>query len=108
MTRLEISFNIAENYAKQYAEFNGLTDEDKRHVVNGLLSIVNWYNKQEELGDKTPAHGFLGSFLEGVVKNDFIKAVTNADPVNFRCLAVYARFIFNIMPKDYREKAKLL
>ena len=79
-------------------EVNELTDDEFNHVVNCLKSIWNWYE-----------HGYHpGSFITAMIKNNFIVACGAADNVNVKVLSLYAKFIYNCLPCDYKDKAKSL
>lgn len=72
--------------------------KDIDHIIDGLESIVNWYNSR----------CYPGGFLSAVLKNDLMAACSRADKTNKRVLPIYASFIYNKLPLDYTEKAKEL
>jgi len=80
-------------------EKRNITDEDMQQILRCLHSIAKWYWTGEEV---------LGHFLTYVVQNDFIKASTQADGSNVKALDVYARFLYNRLPSDWRLKALAL
>ena len=79
-------------------ESETLRAEEKKHVLHCLMSLCRWYNE-----GMRPGH-----FLEAVLKNDFMAAVGRADSTNIKILPIYAKFLYNLMPVDYAEKAKKL
>ena len=96
---LEKDLNEAKikEWCTQFGEFNKLRRPDKDHIVNQLCTIVKWYDGKRSLSD-------LGHFLKAVIQNDFINATCRADLANYRCLCVYAKFLYNMIPMDYVEK----
>lgn len=74
-----------------------LSEEDITHITSILYNIVLWYYDRPS---------GLGGFGSHILRNDFRKAVLNADNVNLRAIRIYALFMFNIMPQDYIEKAQ--
>lgn len=85
-------------YVKSEAHVT-LNKEEIEHVAHGLENIQQWYYNDQNI---------LGHFLTSVVKNDFIKAVCNADSTNIKALVVYAKFLYNRLPFDYMIKVKKL
>lgn len=83
-------------WAKEQALAKGLDEEELDHVVTCLHHIYLWYKENYP----------IGSFLTYVVKNDFIGASCAADKTNVKVLPVYARFLWNCAPGDWREKGK--
>jgi hypothetical protein len=75
-----------------------LTDEELDHVADCCMSIYNWYRE-----GLRPGH-----FLTGVLLNDLDMAVGCADHTNKKALALYIKFLYNVAPGDWREKAKEL
>ena len=66
------------------------------HIAMCMHYIYRWYHDGYPLGD----------FLTAVVQNDFCKACIKADNTNRKALYLYALFLANKIPGDYREKAK--
>jgi len=58
--------------------------------------IYRWYHKDYPIGD----------FLTAVVRNDFTEACFQADDINRKAFYLYALFLANKIPMDYRMKAK--
>ncbi len=72
-----------------------LTTEDIYHVAMCLEHIQKWYFE-----------GYpLGSFLTAIVNDNFCEACFRADDINLRALKLYAYFMHNHLPDDWREKA---
>jgi len=69
--------------------------EDLDHVSMCMEHIHKWYFENYPLGD----------FLTAVVRNDFMYACLKADMVNQKALYLYAMFMANKIPGDYRSKA---
>ena len=76
-------------------EYEGLLPEDTlNHLTMCLEHITFWYNK-----------GYpIGSFLTAVLQNDFMRATCLADDINRKYLYVYAKFIYDRLPADYKER----
>ena len=71
-----------------------LTPAEIAHIAKGMHNIYLWYTGGNHLGD----------FLVAVVKNDFSNACLQADDINTKGLRLYALFLANKIPLDYREK----
>lgn len=61
-----------------------------------LSDIQRWY--WEDLP--------IGHFLTALLENDLMETVGRADEVNVKVLSLYAKFLYNMMPMDYKVKAK--
>lgn len=72
-------------------------EEIINHVTTCLEHLCRWYN------DPT---AYIGKFVRYLLLNDFTSTVGMADSVNTRLLDVYATFIYQYLPGDYKEKAK--
>jgi len=72
--------------------------EEVEHVAHCLRLIVDWYF------DRLP-HYDLDPFILAVLRNDFSDACGQADNTNARVLPVYAKFLYNNLPLDYKTKA---
>ena len=81
-----------------YSEYQQLDLKEQEHLIAQLSTIVQWYND--------PTETSLGHFLTAVVKNDFVNAVSRADKTNIRCLIIFAQFLYNYLPLDYKQKAE--
>lgn len=72
-----------------------LTLDELDHVAMCMHHIYKWYWE-----------GYpIGSFLTAVVRNDLCNACFEADNVNRRVLYLYALFLANKLPMDWRIKA---
>jgi len=71
------------------------TVDDLDHVAMCMHHIYRWYHEGYPIGD----------FLVSVVRNDFMEACLRADDVNRKAFYLYALFLSNKIPFDYREKA---
>lgn len=78
-------------------EERNMKEEDLNEIERLLKDLNDWYYD--------PVHTSLGHFLTYVVKNDFVNASCQADSTNVKALDVYARFVYNRLPKDWRSKA---
>ena len=65
------------------------------HVAMCMHHIYRWYQEDYPIGD----------FLKAVVKNDLCEAFFRADDANRKSLYLYALFLHNKLPADYRKKA---
>lgn len=65
------------------------------HITICMEDISRWYYENYPIGD----------FLTAVVKNDFSEACFQADDTNRKVLYLYALFLANKIPYDYRLKA---
>lgn len=75
-----------------------LDEEGVDHVTYCISSINWWYVTAEPLSD----------FLTAVVKNDLMEACGRADDINRKVLSIYAKYLHNCIPEDYKEKARNL
>lgn len=71
------------------------TPNELDHISMCMEHILKWYYEDYPIGD----------FLTSVVKNDFCEACYHADNVNRRALYLYAIFLANKIPFDYKDKA---
>ena len=81
-------------WVKDQWQAKGLTEDETDHVVRCMFSIFLSYHSEYE----------LGHFLTAVVENDFGKACGRADKINLKALGLYALFLFNVAPMDYKAK----
>ena len=65
------------------------------HISTCMHYIYLWYHEDFP----------IGRFLSAVVKNDFCEAAFQADNINQKALYLYALFLANKIPLDYRMKA---
>lgn len=65
------------------------------HIAMCMHHIFEWYHKDFPIED----------FLTAVVRNDFSEACFQADNINRKALYLYALFLANKLPLDYRQKA---
>ena len=72
------------------------TLDDLDHIAMCMDHIRQWYYEDYP----------VGPFLTAVVRNDFREACFQADDVNRRALFLYALFLANKLPLDYRRKAE--
>jgi len=84
-------------WVREEPEGRSLSIEETAHVVTCLRDIVLWY------GGGLPDYD-LDPFMIAVVKNDFMRACGEADDINRKILPLYAKFLFNNLPGDWREK----
>jgi len=102
ITRKQVEDYVRENAematgAAKFPAKGPLSEDDITHITSILYNIVLWYYDQPS---------GLGGFGGHIIKNDFRKAVLNADATNLRAIRIYALFMYNIMPADYIEKAE--
>ena len=71
------------------------TPDELDHIAMCMHHIYRWYHEGYPIGD----------FLTAVVRNDFCEACYHADDVNRKALYLYAIFLANKIPFDYRKKA---
>jgi len=76
-----------------------IDDDDFKNILRCLHDLASWYWEQNIV---------LGHFLTYVVKNDFVRASTQADSSNVKALDVFARFVYNRLPSDWRQKGQAL
>ena len=84
-------------WVREQPEGEHLSIEETAHVVLCLRDIVLWY------GGGLPGYA-LDPFMVAVVKNDFVRACGEADDVNGKVLPLYAKFLYNNLPGDWRQK----
>jgi hypothetical protein len=82
-------------WVKVQSEAKAFDTEQIDEVAQGLFRMCQWYEGK-------PAS--FGHFLTAVLSNDFVKAVNRADLTNRASLPIYARFLYNEFPADYKEK----
>lgn len=80
----------------EQTEIKDLGDEELNHVAMCLHHLYLWH--KEDLP--------VGHFLSAVLKNDFMEACGRADNTNKKVLPIYAMFLYNYAPIDYKTKAK--
>ena len=102
ITRKQVEDYVRENAematgAAKFPAKGPLSEDDITHITSILYNIVLWYYDQPS---------GLGGFAGHIIKNDFRKAVLNADTTNLRAIRVYASFMYNMMPGDYMQKAE--
>jgi len=78
-------------------EKQALIEKDLDHVAMCMHHIYLAYHRI------IPPTG-LGHFLTAVIQNDFMEACGRADSTNRLVLPLYATFIYNCVPGDYRER----
>lgn len=72
-----------------------LTLDELDHIAMCMHHIYKWYYE-----------GYpIGGFLSAVVRNDFSEACLLADGANRKALYLYALFVLNKIPWDYKKKA---
>lgn len=72
-----------------------LTSAEFDHIAMCMYHIDRWYHEGYPIGD----------FLTAVVRNEFSEACIRADDTNRKVLYLYALFLANKLPHDYRKKA---
>lgn len=72
-----------------------IDQEEIEHISMCMEHIQKWYFEDYP----------IGHFLTAVVRNDFCEACFHADDANRKALYLYALFLANKMPFDYRKKA---
>jgi len=82
-------------WVRVQSEAKDFNDEQIEHVTYNIHHMCQWYEGK-------PAS--FGHFLTAVLSNDFVKAVNRADLTNRAALPIYARFLYNEFPADYKEK----
>lgn len=73
-----------------------LTTKDVDHVAMCIHHIYLWYHNKQP----------LGHFLTAVVQNKFGETCGRADITNSKVLPIYATYLYNYAPMDYKKKAK--
>lgn len=71
-------------------------DGDLDHIAMCMHHIYRWYHEGYPIGD----------FLTAVVRDEFSSACFRADGTNKKALYLYALFLANKIPYDYRLKAR--
>ena len=72
-----------------------MSHEEIKHVGMCMHHIYQWHMKV----DDRPG---LGHFLTAVVRNDFMEACVRADDANAKALVLYAKFIRDNAPLDWK------
>jgi len=72
-----------------------IDQEEIEHISMCMEHIYRWYFEDYPIGD----------FLTAIVRNDFCEACFHADGMNRKALYLYALFLANKLPFDWREKA---
>ena len=94
MNREEIEYWARQNAEGLMPEIP-LAQEEIEHISMCMEHIQRWYFEGYPIGD----------FLTAVVRNDFSEACFQADGTNRKALYLYALFLSNKLPYDYRKKA---
>lgn len=81
-------------WVKEQPEAKDFDAEQIDHIAHGLRRLLEWYENRKVA---------MGSFLTAVLENDFIEATTRADKTNTKALPIYAKFLYNMMPMDYKK-----
>jgi len=71
-----------------------LADEEVSHIVDCLEAIQQWYDLDWP----------LGHFLTAVVRDRFVDACCLADDTNSKALILYALYVHNKLPANYKDK----
>ena len=71
-----------------------LAPEELDHVAMCMDHIRAWYYQDRP----------IGHFLTAVVRNDLCEACFKADSTNLKALKMYALFLHNHLPADWRKK----
>lgn len=71
------------------------TQDELDHMAMCMHHIYKWYHEGYPIGD----------FLTAVVRNDFSDACFQADDINRKALYLYALFLANKIPLDYKRQA---
>jgi len=83
-------------WAREQSETKDLSEKELDHVARCLHHLYLWYKENFP----------VGHFLTNVLRNDFMAACGSADSTNSRVLPIYAKFLYNCAPMDWRSKAK--
>jgi len=94
MDRIDIEKWVEDNAVGLMPEIPLAPDEIK-HIAMCMEHISKWYFEDYPIGD----------FLSAVVRNDFCQACIRADDINRKALYLYALFLYNKIPGDWRKKA---
>ena len=94
MEKVDIRYWVVAN-ARGLMPDIALSPDEQDHIAMCMYHIYRWYYEGYPLGD----------FLSAVVRNDFSDACFQADDVNRKALYLYALFLANKIPFDYRKKA---
>lgn len=74
-----------------------LTLDELDHLAMCMHHIYKWYHEDYP----------IGVFLTAVVRDNFTEACFQADDTNRKALYLYALFLANKLPMDYRKKATI-
>jgi len=85
-----------QGHIKFLLEKGALDEDNLDHIAMCMHHIYRWYWEDYP----------IGHFLGAVVENDFMEACGRADSTNKLVLPIYATFLYNCAPMDYRKKAK--
>ncbi|RLC36449.1 hypothetical protein DRH29_04570 [candidate division Kazan bacterium] len=87
-----------QSLVKHLMDHGAIREQDLEHAAECMFNIYLWYWKDLP----------IGHFLTAVLKNDFIEACCRADSTNKMLLSMYALFLYNNVPIDFRRKARSL
>jgi len=93
----ELERQDVENWLRTQRESTLLDEEEIKHVTNCLYNIYLW-----ERG-KIPS---VGGFLTAILHDKFVEATARADGTNSKILSVYAKYMCNVAPGDWRSWVK--
>ena len=89
LTQQDVKYWIA-----RQSEMRLLTEVELNHVAMCMHHIYLWHMKGHP----------MGHFLTALVRNDFMEACGKADDTNRRVLSLYAMFLYNVAPYDYKKR----
>ena len=85
-----VNDNVPRKIKTSWESIACINEDDMDHIAYCMDSLIEYLR-----GGMMP-----GGFIQAVVRNDFVDAVTRADGANVRALTVYARFIYNHVPRE--------
>jgi len=94
MSVIDIRKWVGEN-AKALMQSTHFSISDLDHITMCMEHIYAWYHYDYP----------VGGFLTAVLKDNFMEACLHADDINRKALYLYALFLANKIPSDYKRKA---
>lgn len=103
LTGAWVGETLTEEAIRAYLDLNLPTD----NITHGNLSHIAECCHHLYLWSMG-GYPVLGSFLSAILENDLMAAVAAADDINRTALWVYAQFIYNVAPGNWKEMPKRL
>jgi hypothetical protein len=89
-------FEVVDWLLDQPETLTMITHQEVDHVASCIMSIYNWRHDNMK----------MGHFCTALMRNDLVGAAGCADGTNKKALFLYAMFMYNVLPANWREWLK--